>query len=192
MSSNKILPEEIVNIIENEGFSCNGKISKQSGEYYVEIFQGTPLGEDWNETIWFDGSKESFIEAVRNRANIFDVDKEVEIWIPCRGENGCPSSIEALVEDMKHDYIIYQMHERKLMSRYNKNKELIVNKVNEMIPNINLTGQWSLDIMQNGDDFWLIDMATADCSALNDCIPKEKLNKVPENWIPDFERLKSN
>lgn len=44
MSSNKILPEEIVNIIENEGFSCNGKISKQSGEYYVEIFQGTPLG----------------------------------------------------------------------------------------------------------------------------------------------------
>ena len=50
MSSNKILPEEIVNIIENEGFSCNGKISKQSGEYYVEIFQGTPLGEDWNET----------------------------------------------------------------------------------------------------------------------------------------------
>lgn len=56
----------------------------------------------------------------------------------------------------------------------------------------NLTGQWSLDIMQNGDDFWLIDMATADCSALNDCIPKEKLNKVPENWIPDFERLKSN
>lgn len=79
MSSNKILPEEIVNIIENEGFSCNGKISKQSGEYYVEIFQGTPLGEDWNETIWFDGSKESFIEAVRNRANIFDVDEEVEI-----------------------------------------------------------------------------------------------------------------
>ena len=69
-----------------------------------------------------------------------------------------------------------------------KNKELIVNKVNEMIPNINLTGQWSLDIMQNGDDFWLIDMATADCSALNDCIPKEKLNKVPENWIPNFEQ----
>ena len=101
MSSNKILPEEIVNIIENEGFSCNGKISKQSGEYYVEIFQGTPLGEDWNETIWFDGSKESFIEAVRNRANIFDVDEEVEIWIPCRGENGCPSSIEALVGDAK-------------------------------------------------------------------------------------------
>lgn len=101
MSSNKILPEEIVNIIENEGFSCNGKISKQSGEYYVEIFQGTPLGEDWNETIWFDGSKESFIEAVRKRANGFDVDEEVEVYIPCRGENGCPSSIEALVEDAK-------------------------------------------------------------------------------------------
>ena len=31
----------------------------------------------------------------------FDVDEEVEVWIACRGENGCPSSIEALVEDAK-------------------------------------------------------------------------------------------
>ena len=81
-----ILPEEIVDILENNGFSCNGKISKQSGEYYVEISQGTPLGEDWSEIIWFDGSKEGFVEAVRKRANGFDVDEEVEVYIPCRGE----------------------------------------------------------------------------------------------------------
>ena len=96
-----ILPEEIVDILENNGFSCNGKISKQSGEYYVEISQGTPLGEDWSEIIWFDGSKEGFVEAVRKRANGFDVDEEVEVYIPCRGENGCPSSIEDLVNDAK-------------------------------------------------------------------------------------------
>ena len=96
-----ILPEEIVDILENNGFSCNGKISKQSGEYYVEISQGTPLGADWSEIIWFDGSKEGFVEAVRKRANGFDVDEEVEVYIPCRGENGCPSSIEDLVNDAK-------------------------------------------------------------------------------------------
>lgn len=100
-NENMVLTEEIVNIVKNEGFSYDGKISKQDNDYYVEIFQGTPLGEDWFEIIWFDGSKEGFVEAVRKRANDFDVDEEVDIWIPCRGENGCPSSIEALVEDTK-------------------------------------------------------------------------------------------
>lgn len=100
-NKNMVLPEEIVDIVKNEGFSCDGKISKQNKDYYVEIFQGTPLGEDWFEIIWFDGSKEGFVEAVRKRAKGFDVDEEVEVYIPCRGENGCPSSIEALVGDAK-------------------------------------------------------------------------------------------
>lgn len=100
-NENMVLPEEITDILQDNGFYCNGKICKQNREYYVEIFQGTPLGEDWIETVWFDGSKEGFIEAIRNRANDFDVDEEVEIWIPGRGKNGCPSSIEALVEDAK-------------------------------------------------------------------------------------------
>lgn len=100
-NKNMVLPEEIVDIVKNEGFSCDGKISKQNKDYYVEIFQGTPLGEDWFEIIWFDGSKEGFVEAVRKRAKGFDVDEEVEVYIPCRGENGCPSSIEDLVNDAK-------------------------------------------------------------------------------------------
>ena len=98
---NTALSDEIVEILEDRGFYCDGKIHKQSIRYYVDFSQSTPLGEDWSEIIWFDGSKEGFVEAVRNRANDFDVDEEVEVWIACRGENGCPSSIEALVEDAK-------------------------------------------------------------------------------------------
>ncbi len=79
------------------------------------------------------------------------------------------------------------MHEEILMSRYNENKEIVVNKVKKILPDINLTGQWSLDIMQNGNDFWLIDMATADRSALNDCVPKGKLKAASENWIPNLQ-----
>ena len=94
---------------------------------------------------------------------------------------------DADTADMKHDYIIYQMHEEILMSRYNENKEIVVNKVKKILPDINLTGQWSLDIMQNGNDFWLIDMATADRSALNDCVPKGKLKAASENWIPNLQ-----
>ena len=43
-----------------------------------------------------------------------------------------------------------------------------------------------MDIMQNGNYFWFIDMATASASALNECIPKGKLKKMKENWIPEI------
>ena len=33
--------------------------------------------------------------------------------------------------------------------------------------------------MQNGSDFWLIDMARASESALSECVPKEKLKQAP-------------
>lgn len=85
-----------------------------------------------------------------------------------------------------HDYLIYKAHEETLMGRYNENVATVVEHVKEMISSVDLSGQWSLDIMQNGDDFWLIDMATADTSALNDCVPREKLKKHEENWLPDF------
>ena len=39
--------------------------------------------------------------------------------------------------------------------------------------------------MQNGDDFWLIDMALATNSALVDKLPV-KLTAPEENWLPDF------
>ena len=80
------------------------------------------------------------------------------------------------------------MHEPILVKRYKQNKELVVREVEKILPNIQLTGQWSLDIMQNGDDFYLIDMALAENSALNSCIPKGILRKEPENWIPQIEK----
>lgn len=107
-------------------------------------------------------------------------------WKPDVMKKRFTTGTDADTADMKHDYIIYKMHEDKLMARYEANKDMIVERVKDMLPNINLEGQWSLDIMQNGDDFWLIDMATADTSALNDCVPAVLLKKAPENWIPQL------
>lgn len=83
-----------------------------------------------------------------------------------------------------HDYIVYTMHEKKLMETYESTKCLIREKVQELIPDVNLAGQWSLDIMKNGDEFYLIDMALAANSALKECIPARKLKTLEENWIP--------
>lgn len=94
------LPKSIIAILESEGFSCGRlETSPKDGENYIEISQMTPKGEDWIETVWFDGSYVGFNEAVKRRAEDFDVDEEVEIWIPHRGEGGCPSSITDLVKD---------------------------------------------------------------------------------------------
>ena len=83
-----------------------------------------------------------------------------------------------------HDYIVYKAHEETLMKRYDENKDMVVFKIKELLPDIDLAGQWSVDVMQNGDDFWIIDMALAVNSALVDCVPPNKLKPVKEDWLP--------
>ena len=80
--------------------------------------------------------------------------------------------------------VIYQMHERTLMERYHKHKERVAAEVEAILPDIQLPGQWSIDIMQNGEDFRIIDMALAENSAFADCIPVGKRSPLEENWIP--------
>ena len=90
----------------------------------------------------------------------------------------------------QHDYVIYSAHEATLMSRYNENKDKIVEEVSKLLSNCALTGQWSIDIMQNGNDFWLIDMARASESALSECVPKEKLRKESLPFLFQLKELK--
>lgn len=92
---------------------------------------------------------------------------------------------DADTADMKHDYIIYCKEEERLQKTFDANKDMLADRLRDMIPDIDLKGQWSLDIMQNGDDFWLIDMALAAGSALADKLPV-KLTAPEENWLPDL------
>ena len=88
---------------------------------------------------------------------------------------------------MKHDYVTYAAHEETLMRRYKEHKDEVVQHVAEILPDLKLTGQWSLDIMQNGGDFWLIDMGVAENSAFYQCVPEALRRPVKENWIPSLE-----
>lgn len=84
----------------------------------------------------------------------------------------------------KHDYVVYKAHEETLMKRYEDNKDLVISHTKDILPNLGLSGQWSLDVMQNGDEFWLIDMARAENSAFYDCVPKELRKPSREDWMP--------
>lgn len=86
-----------------------------------------------------------------------------------------------------HDYIIYQAHKDVLEARYKSNINTVVENIKHLIPHMNLDGQWSIDIMQNGKDFYIIDMALAETSALKDVIPKDKLKKYEEKWMPKLK-----
>lgn len=83
-----------------------------------------------------------------------------------------------------HDYIIYKSHEETLMSRYHEHKDAVLAHIEAILPDLDLKGQWSIDIMKNGDDFWLIDMAIAENSAFYNCVPKHLRRPSMENWIP--------
>ena len=83
-----------------------------------------------------------------------------------------------------HDYTIFQMHEETLMSRYHANKDRVLHHMKELLPGVNLSGQWSVDVMQNGNDFYIIDMALAAQSAFCECIPDGKLKAIEEDWMP--------
>lgn len=91
----------------------------------------------------------------------------------------------------KHDYIIYLTHEKRLMQRYDENKDLIKAKIKKLILDIrNMYGQWSIDVMQNGKEFFIIDMALAENSALRECLPSGRLKPMEEERIPDFSKIK--
>lgn len=119
-----------------------------------------------------------------------DTDEVIGIspyWEPETMKNRFSNGSDADSPHMMHDYVIYKAHEKTLMCRYEDNKERIVEEVNKLVKELSLQGQWSLDIMQNGEDFWVIDMAIAENSAFYNCVPVEKRKPIKENWIPKIE-----
>ena len=82
------------------------------------------------------------------------------------------------------DYVIYRTREDDMMDEYHRNEPLIREKIGEMLGYVPLEGQWSIDIMQDGSDFYIIDMALAANSALSECVPAGLLKPLEENWLP--------
>ena len=83
-----------------------------------------------------------------------------------------------------HDVITYNMASERLEKTYNEN----IGKVKEMVQellnsNIEMTGQWSVDIMQVENDFYLIDMALAENSFYYDSVPKGLRKPTTERWV---------
>ncbi len=96
---------KIINILEDNNFSCSGITDTKSTYYYIEFGQDTPIGEDWYVSVYFNKSYsedelfDNFIFALEEYVDDFDPDEEAELWIFERGRRGVPSSIRALIDD---------------------------------------------------------------------------------------------
>lgn len=83
-----------------------------------------------------------------------------------------------------HDIITYNMASERLEKTYNENIDKVKEMVQELLNNnIEMTGQWSVDIMQVENDFYLIDMALAENSFYYDSVPKELRKPTTERWL---------
>jgi hypothetical protein len=137
-----------------------------------EIYHGLPLHTEYRVFVDFDSNEVLGISPY---------------WEPNTMRKRFGHAEDSNEPDMVHDYISFKSMEDTMMQRYDRNKNMIVAKINEILPNVALTGQWSIDIMQNGNDFWLIDMALAANSALRECVPAGKLKQPEENWLPKID-----
>lgn len=88
---------------------------------------------------------------------------------------------------MRHDAVTYKLREPSLIREYEDTRGLVASHVAELLPGLELPGQWSLDIMRDGDDYWLIDMAPAERSTYYEqAVPKGKRRPMVENWMPEL------
>lgn len=141
-----------------------------------EIYNGMKLHTEYRVFVDFDS------KTVLGIHNYWDP-KVIKPHFDKEAEKGNPKAI--------HDRLTYEVAEDGICSRYEENKHLVSERVQEFMGSVEgLSGQWSIDIMQNGDDFWLIDMALAENSAYySDAVPVDMRRASVEDWIPSFSSL---
>lgn len=93
---------------------------------------------------------------------------------------------QALI-DAKHDLLTFQSNYEELIRRYNINKDEVCAHLKEIIKNCDLNGQWSIDVMQNGGEFYIIDMQQAQNSTYyKETVREELRTSTDESWIPNL------
>lgn len=86
-----------------------------------------------------------------------------------------------------HDLITFKANLSRLNARFEKYKDIVKEKTMTLLESKSqnrLTGQWSMDVMLSGNDFYIIDMALAEESYYYQSVPLEDRRVSKQNWIP--------
>lgn len=146
----------------------------------ARIYHGLPLRPEYRIFVDFDARQ---------------VIGKSPYWEPETMKRRFEQMDDAKDPDMVHDSLAYRMAEPWLMESYARNVNRVCAHLEKLLPaaaGYGLTGQWSVDVMQEGDDFYLIDMATAETSAFYECVPKAlRRPRTEERWLPNLSCLKA-
>lgn len=119
------------------------------------IYNGMPLRTEFRAFVNFD-TKE-----------VYGV---VEYWHPVVMRNVLRRQ-GARIPKINEYYETYKAFEDTLHSDFNENVGKVTKNISKLINEIEgLTGEWSIDVMKSGDDFYLIDMALMSESALTELL----------------------
>lgn len=142
-------------------------------ENYPCIYKGLPLRTEYRVFVDCDQDR------VLGIANYWDPDVMEQRFQSGALEENSPHDA--------HDYVIYKSQKEPMIARFQENQETVKAYVNSILPKLDLEGQWSIDVMQNGDDFWIIDMAVAEQSFFyKDVVAPQDRHPLPENWLPSL------
>lgn len=179
----------------------------EMGEYFIWIqYMANQMAMPLNHTVTPGASTTNewvvreFIEDVEANETIYhglplrtefrvfiDCDQDevlgvANYWEPNLMKSHFASRAASKDPDAIHDAVTYSLNEESLVARFEEHKDRIVAEVARILPALNLKGQWSLDIMKNGEDYYLIDMAIAASSThYKDIVAIEK-QQVETIW----------
>lgn len=118
------------------------------------IYNGMPLRTEFRAFIDFD------------KQLLFGT---VPYWHPSVMEKGLTNPFVS--DSIEKDFITYLEIKDTLTADFNANVDQVNQHLIDIIPMIDLQGCYSVDIMKNGNDFYIIDMALAATSALRELLP---------------------
>lgn len=116
------------------------------------IYNGMPLRTEFRAFIDFDTN---------------EVIGVVPYWHPIVMKRALKMGLS---DSMDQDYQTYLVHEDKLTREFNENVNHVRTKLAELAPHVQLQGQYSVDVMKNGEDFYVIDIGLMMDSALTELL----------------------
>lgn len=90
--------EEIYDVLDNMNIKYDTNYCDSETEALIEFWTDT-AGQDFPTEFDYDGSPEDFVEQFTERAENYDVDEEVELYVNMRGKNGVPNTVRELLDD---------------------------------------------------------------------------------------------
>lgn len=90
--------EKIYDVLDNMNIKYDTNYCGSETQALIEFWTDA-AGQDIPTEFEYDGTPEDFVKQFTERAENYDVDEEVEVYVSMRGKNGIPNTVRELLDD---------------------------------------------------------------------------------------------